>query len=63
MGYYNIVNGNIKLYIIVCEKLGTCPCLLAAGLGLAKSLILLGFSCFSLYFLGAPNRGFWAYFF
>jgi len=21
MGYYNIVNGNIKLYLIVCEKL------------------------------------------
>ena len=26
MVYYNIVNDYIKLFVIVCEKLGTCPC-------------------------------------
>tara|TARA_X000001382_G_scaffold61573_1_gene42378 strand:- start:797 stop:1090 length:294 start_codon:yes stop_codon:yes gene_type:complete len=54
MGYYNIVNDYIKLFVIVCEKLSPCLRALTAGPGLAKSLILLGFSCFSLYFSGAP---------
>jgi len=54
MGYYNIVNDYIKLFVIVCEKLSPCLRALTAGPGLAKSLILLLFSAFSLYFSGAP---------
>jgi len=54
MGYYNIVNDYIKLFVIVCEKLSPSHRGLTAGPGLAKSLILLFFSAFSLYFSGAP---------
>jgi len=54
MGYYNIVNDYIKLFVIVCEKLSPSHRGLTAGPGLAKSLILLPFLGFSLYFSGAP---------
>ena len=57
--YYNIVNSNIKLYLIVCEKLSPCLRWQTAPPGCAKSLILLRFSGFSLYFSGAPSNLNW----
>jgi len=56
MGYYNIVKRNIKLYLIVCEKLSPCPRAQNRGrLNFFRKIVIFGLR-FSLYWLGYLKR-------
>jgi len=56
VGYYNIVNDYIKLFIIVCEKLSPCPRAQNHGrLIFLRKIFVFGLR-FSLYCLGYLNR-------